>query len=198
MTRELSEALGLPRTTRGIRIAQVFPGTPAEKDGIKAGDLLFRIDGQIIMAHRPEDAEVFGNMIKEYRTDATINLQGLRDNAPLDLNLTLEKRPPPSNELPKLKEKTFEFTVRELSFADRVNARVDEEHPGLLVENVEPAGWAALAGLRQGDLLLKVDGETQLSIDQFEKTLQQLVDIQSQRVIFFVNVESIPCFLNRA
>jgi len=186
LTRELSEALGLPRTTRGIRIAQVFSETPAEKDGLLAGDLLFRIDGQIIMAHRPEDAEVFGNMIKEYRTDATIRLQGLRDGAPLDLNLTLEKRPPPSNELPKIKEKTFEFTVRELSFADRVNARVDEEHPGLLVENVEPAGWASLAGLRQGDLLLEIDGETQLSIEQFEGTLQKLIDRQSKRVILFV------------
>ena len=186
LTRELSEALGLPRTTRGIRIAQVFSETPAEKDGLLAGDLLFRIDGQIIMAHRPEDAEVFGNMIKEYRTDATIRLQGLRDGAPLDLNLTLEKRPPPSNELPKIKEKTFEFTVRELSFADRVNARVDEEHPGLLVENVEPAGWASLAGLRQGDLLLEIDGETQLSIEQFEGTLQKLIERQSKRVILFV------------
>jgi serine protease Do len=186
LTRELSEALGLPRTTRGIRIAQVFSETPAEKDGLLAGDLLFRIDGQIIMAHRPEDAEVFGNMIKEYRTDATIQLQGLRNGTPLDLNLTLEKRPPPSNELPKKKEKTFEFTVRELSFADRVNARVDEGHPGLLVENVEPAGWASLAGLRQGDLLLEIDGETQVSIEQFEGTLQKLIDRQSKRVILFV------------
>ena len=50
---------GLPRTTRGIRIAQVFPGTPAEQGGLRTGDLLFRIDGQIIMANRVEDAEVF-------------------------------------------------------------------------------------------------------------------------------------------
>ena len=186
LTRELSDMLGLPRTTRGIRIAQVFPGTPAEKGGLLAGDLLFRIDGQIIMAHRQEDAEVFGNMIKEYRTDATIQLAGLRDDSPLDLNLTLEKRPPPSNELPKLKEQSFEFAVRELSFADRVNARLDNQHPGLLIENVEPAGWAALAGVRQGDLLLQIDGETQVSINQFEKTLAKLIKHKSKRVIFFV------------
>ena len=104
----------------------------------------------------------------------------------MDLNLTLEKRPPPSNELPKVKEKTFEFTVRELSFADRVNARVDQEHPGLMVENVEPAGWASLAGLRQGDLLLEIDGETQLSIEQFQNTLQKLISSQSKQVILFV------------
>ena len=41
-----------------------------------AGDLLFRIDGQIISANRQEDFEVFGNMIKEYRTDSTIRLTG--------------------------------------------------------------------------------------------------------------------------
>lgn len=186
LTRDLSEILGLPLTTRGIRIAQVFPETPAEKGGLLAGDLLFRIDGQIIMAHRQEDAEVFGNMIKEYRTDATIQLAGLRNNSPLDLNLTLEKRPPPSNELPKLKEKSFEFAVRELSFADRVNARLDNQHPGLLVENVEPAGWAALAGVRQGDLLLQIDGEIQVSIGQFESTLTKLIENKSKRVIFFV------------
>ena len=58
LTRDLSLALGLPRTTRGIRIAQVFPGTPAEQGGLRTGDLLFRIDGQIIMANRVEDAEV--------------------------------------------------------------------------------------------------------------------------------------------
>ena len=51
ITRELATALGLPLSTRGIRVAQVFPETPAEAAGIQTGDLLFRIDGQIIQAH---------------------------------------------------------------------------------------------------------------------------------------------------
>ena len=64
------------------------------KAGIKAGDLLIRIDGQIIAASRPEDSEVFGNMIKQYRTDATIQIEGFRENKPLSLNVNLSKRPP--------------------------------------------------------------------------------------------------------
>ena len=52
LTRELSEALKMPKTTRGVRIAQVYPRTPAQKAGMLAGDLLFRIDGQIIQAYR--------------------------------------------------------------------------------------------------------------------------------------------------
>ena len=71
------------------------------------------------MANRVEDAEVFGNMIKEYKTDSIIQVS-VRKQEPLDLNITLNKRPPPPNELPKFKESTFEFTVRELSFGDRV------------------------------------------------------------------------------
>ena len=89
------ECIGIASSTRGIRIAQVFPETPAEKGGLVAGDLLFRIDGQIIAANRPEDSEVFGNMIKQYKTDSTILLSGMRDGMPIDMNITLSKRPPP-------------------------------------------------------------------------------------------------------
>ena len=92
-----------------------------------------------ISANRQEDFEVFGNMIKEYRTDSNIRLTGLRNGKLLDLNVTLDRRPPPSNELPKIKDKTFEFTIREISFADRINSRLDSNHSGLFVENVEPA-----------------------------------------------------------
>ena len=186
MTRELSAALALPRTTRGIRVAQVFPETPAQKAGIEAGDLIFRLDGQIIMAHRVEDAEVFGNMIKQYKTDATIELSGLRGEKPMTWNASLTKRPVPPNELPKHEEETFEFTLRDLSFADRVNRRLDLNQSGLMVENVEPAGWGALAGLRQGDLLLEVDRQSIGSIEDFKDIMKQLVSAREKRVLFFI------------
>ena len=107
LTRELSEALKMPKTTRGVRIAQVYPRTPAQKAGMLAGDLLFRIDGQIIQAYRTEDAEVFGNMIKEYKPGSLALFSGMREGKKLDLNVTLEKRPDPSNELPDYEEETL-------------------------------------------------------------------------------------------
>ena len=186
LTQELREALNLPLKLKGVRVAQVYPDTPAMKAGIKAGDLLIRIDGQIIAASRPEDSEVFGNMIKQYRTDATIQIEGFRENKPLSLNVNLSKRPPPQNELPKLKDKTFEFTVREIAFSDRVRERLDNNSSGLIVENVEPAGWAALAGLQQGDLLLEVEGKSLGSVLQFNKILQKLILDQAQSITVFV------------
>ena len=186
ITREIAKALNLPPSTRGIRIAQVFPKTPAERAGLKNGDLLYRIDGQIIQAHRIEDAEVFGNMIKQYKTDAIITLNGISKGNPFELKVALEKRPDPSNELPKYEEETFEFTLRELSFADRVNRRLSLDQSGLVVDNVEPAGWAALAGLRQGDLLLQVDGKPIREVDKFKHLMNQLINQKQKRIVFFV------------
>ncbi len=186
LTKELSHALGLPSSTRGIRVAQVFPDTPAQDGGLQAGDLLFRVDGQIITASRPEDAEVFSNMIKQYKTDASISLSGLREGKPLDLNISLTKRPPPSNELPKLKDETFEFSLREISFADRVNARLSDNHAGIIVENVEPAGWAALSGLRQGDFLLEIEKQPIKSIEEYKEMIEKQITAQKEKIIFFV------------
>ena len=186
LTKELSNALGLPSSTRGIRVAQVFPDTPAQDGGLQAGDLLFRVDGQIITASRPEDAEVFSNMIKQYKTDASISLSGLREGKPLDLNISLTKRPPPSNELPKLKDETFEFSLREISFADRVNARLSDNHAGIIVDNVEPAGWAALSGLRQGDFLLEIEKQPIKSIEEYKEMIEKQITAQKEKIIFFV------------
>jgi len=186
ITRDLAEALGMDRNTRGIRISQVFPNTPAKRAGLSAGDLLMRMDGQVIQANKPEDYEVFGNMIKQYRTDSTISLSGLREGAEAEWNATLDKRPTPSQELPEHEDKSLELTVRELSFSDRVFQRLQDDDHALFVENVEPAGWSSLAGLRQGDLLLSINGEMVSSVKNFKSRISELMEQESPGVTFFI------------
>ena len=184
ITPDLSEALGLGDSTRGVRLTQVFANTPAQRAGLLAGDLILKIDGQIIQARQPEDIEVFGNMIKQYRTDATVRFSGLRDGAPLEINATLDRRPTPASELDSYEEEFMEFTVRELSFADRAYHRMTEEQTGLLVENVELAGWASLAGMMQGDILLSVNEHPVDNTRDFENQIEELAKEKISSVLF--------------
>ena len=186
LTNELAQALGLEKTSRGVRLSQVFPDTPAAKAGLLAGDLIFRMDGQIIQAYRPEDNEVFGNMIKQYRTDSKVTFEIWREGKTLELNATLDKRPTPSNELPELEDEELEYTVRELSFADRVFLRIEPDEDGVLVENVESAGWAALAGLRQGDILLSVNQYPVSNIEKVKSLMTEIKKEQPKQIIFFI------------
>lgn len=185
LTRDLSAALG-KSGTRGVRVVQVFPDTPAEKAGFASADILLKMDGQIIQASREEDAEVFGNMIREYKIGAKVVFSLLRDGKAMEITAELERRPIPANELEEYEDRDFEFKVRELSFGDRVNLRLEKQAQGLMVENVEAAGWAALAGLRQGDVILKVDGDPINAIKAFRKRMENIAEDHSERVIFFV------------
>ena len=104
----------------------------------------------------------------------------------MTIKATLDKRPKPGKEMPEYEEKNLEFTVRELSFADRVFMSIDDGENGLLIENIESAGWAALAGLRQGDLLLKIDHHSVNQIEEIQSLMADLIKKQPKQVVFFV------------
>lgn len=185
ITRELAEALGLGRK-KGVRITQVYADTTAAESGLQVGDLLLKLDGSIIQASRREDAEVFDNMIRQYPTDAEITLTGLRSGEDLEITVPLQSRPIPSDQYESYEDEHFEFTVRELAFEDKVSKRLENDQQGLLVAQVERAGWGALAGLRNGDLLLEMDGEAVTSVEEFKKTMESVAESKQERVIFFI------------
>jgi S1-C subfamily serine protease len=150
------------------------------------GDILMKMDGQIIQASREEDSEVFRNMLREYKIGSKVVFSIMRDGKAMELTAKLERRPTPANELDEYDDREFEFKVRELSFGDRVSLRLDNKDKGLMVENVEAAGWASLAGLRQGDVILKVDGKSFNAIADFKKRMESIAEEKPNRVIFFV------------
>lgn len=185
LTRDLAAALGLDGQT-GVRVTQVYPDRAAEKAGLKTGDIIVKIDGQPIDVSRPEDVEVFQNLIRRFRIGTELKLDVIRDQEPLELAVTLEPSPTPPAELKHYKDTDFEFTARNLSLQDRIGQRLASTDTGVVVDRVENAGWADLAHLAAGDIILSVDNEPTANVDALEQALKRAKEAKSKRVLFFV------------
>ena len=184
LSRDLAEVLGL-KGKKGVRVTRVHPDTTAGKAGLQVGDVLLKLDGMVINAHRPEDDGVLGNLIRQYDSDAEVEFLLHRNGETIKLTTALEQRPPSASELDEYDDKDFEFTVRELSFHDRVNLRIDGE-TGVLVSRVANSGWAALAGLRSGDVVLKVEDQEVPDIDAFKNTLEKIKEGKPRQIVLFI------------
>ena len=185
LTSQLAEAFKLDGK-KGVRITRVLPDSPAEKAGVKVGDIFLKLDGQVIAASTPSDDELFDNLIRAYKVGDTAELEGFRSGQPLKLTAKLERQPKPSSEFAEYKDDRFEFTARELSLNDRLDDKLTAETRGLKVNAVQNAGWAALAGLSAGDVLLRVDGKPMDSLATLKALLQSYRSAKPRRVTFFV------------
>lgn len=167
LTPKLGTRLGI-QASGGARLTQIFPGTTAESAGLKVGDVVVAIDGTPVTARRAEDAEMFARMIRQYRSGTTASLTLWREGQKLDVPVALNEQPTPPAEMPYWEDVSLEFAVREVSFDDRVRLQLAPTERGVLVESVVPAGWAALAGLRGDDLVMRADGTPVTTIGELE------------------------------
>ncbi|HET6440321.1 MAG TPA: PDZ domain-containing protein [Anaeromyxobacter sp.] len=185
LTPELAEALGLKGRT-GVRLTQVEPGGAAEAAGLKTGDVLLRVDGREIAASRPDDGEVLPALLRAYPVGSKVRLEGMREGHPLSVEVELPRSPPSSRELPEYRDGQFEFAARDLTVKDRLSAMMDREQAGALVTRVEAGGWAALARLGVGDLILWVDGERVDDVSALRAAMERIAVGRPARVVFFV------------
>ncbi|MBI3831364.1 MAG: PDZ domain-containing protein [Planctomycetes bacterium] len=187
LSTDLAENLGLKGQT-GIRITQVFPKSAAEAAGLKAGDIVTHLDGQKIEASQPEDIEVFTQMIRQYKIGTEAELTVLRGpkNEKLALKVKLPPRPKAEARMKQYKDTLFDFEARDVTYMDRIKQQWDEKQSGALVTAVQPGGWAALAKLNNGDLILGVDGEDMPDATALEKKMKAIVEARPVHVTFFV------------
>jgi serine protease Do len=158
LTAKLATRLGIAAES-GVRITQVFPGTRAEAAGLRVGDVVVAIDDAPVTARTVEESESFARQIRQYRVDTEVALTLWRDGQKTKVPVALERQPVPGGEMPAFVDDVLEFTVREVAFEDRTRLRTPDREGAVLVESIIPSGWAALAGLRADDIILRTDGE---------------------------------------
>jgi len=182
ITKDLAKLLGIPGK-KGVRITQIIPSSKASKAGLKKGDLILKVDGQVVRAERESDKDVFESLIREYPIDETVTIDIIRAGQKKQIKCLLESAPKPAREYRKLVNKTLECTLRNPSKDNASEATIAE---GVYVDSVERAGWASLAGLAGGDVILTIDGEKVVSLDLLEKELAEIEAKQNDYIVLLV------------
>ncbi|MCZ7611251.1 MAG: trypsin-like peptidase domain-containing protein [Ignavibacterium sp.] len=75
------------KSTKGVIITKVIPNTPADKAGLKAGDIIVEIEGYKIN----NEQTIFG-VFQEFRAGQEISVKIIRDNSELIKKMKLDKR----------------------------------------------------------------------------------------------------------
>ena len=171
VTREVAESIGLGKP-QGALVRSVEAGSPAEKAGVEAGDIITRFEGRAIEKASDLPRQV-GNTKPGTRSAITVFRRGQNR----DLNITIAELEPEqtarrpaarSSEAPKAAGtvQALGLTVVDLTEAQKRELKVKR---GVRVEAAADAG--ARAGLREGDVILSVGNVEINNVREFESAV---------------------------
>lgn len=168
VTYELAQSFQLDKPV-GALVSQVIEGSPAEKSGIQAGDVILSFNGREI-----RDSSDLPPMVGRVAVDDKARLKLLRDGKVKQLEVVIEELP--------TAEKPLARTAPSASPGNRMGVDVVELEPdaaaalgrGVLIKRVAPDSPAAQAGLRSGDILLQLDRKNIKNVADFRKNVANL------------------------
>ncbi|WP_293745387.1 Do family serine endopeptidase [uncultured Acinetobacter sp.] len=165
--RNLAEAYKLPKP-EGSLINQVTPKSPAEKAGLKSGDVILKINGSSIS--RTSDLL---NVLNRVAPSQTVQLEVLRDDKVRTISATLGTAP---DDTPAAEDKNnptsgLGMSIRNLTPEEQAKLDV---RGGILVQDVKRGSLASLSNIVAGDIILQVNGTPILNSQMFVKTMTAL------------------------
>lgn len=181
----LAGQLGL-EVERGFRITRVYPNTAASKTELAVGDIVLAVNGDELVPNGMQDVGLLTRKVRGLDIGDQAVLTVLRAAEKLDVPVELERTRIAPDEARRHRDSDFELAVRELTFFDRDENRWDQEIRGVLVEQVEAAGWAGLGGVRPFDLLLRINDRPIHGLKSFREALQEIKKKQPEKVVMVV------------
>lgn len=173
LTPELAAAFGLDRH-QGAVVTEVSKGTPADKAGLNAGDVITHINGRPV-----KDASDVRTRIGLLRIGEKVEMRVLRNGKPVVLHALIEEPDVVTMKGEKIHPRLAGALLANVS-GETERGRVE----GVIVAYVAPGSAAMRAGLRKGDLLSQANRQEVRTLDDVREAAKGksslLLNIQRQ------------------
>jgi serine protease Do len=190
VSRDMAEALGMKvpegATVHGALIGDVVADSPADKAGLKRGDLVTRMGGQEV-----RDANDLMNRVALLIPGGKVDLTVIREGKEKQFQVTVGKRD--EDKLAKQDNGSAQGAMTSLGIAAsdvndesrrqyHLGKRVKE---GAVVTQVDPDGPGAEAGLREGDVIVEADRRKVASAADLDGAVAE--EGKDGKLLLFVN-----------
>ncbi len=176
VTDDIAESLGLAEA-QGALITEPQDGSPAKKAGLKSGDIVTAVNGELV-----EDPKDLARTIAKVKPGEKTELTLWRDGKSRAVTVEIGKldepesaaadiQPGPSTDGHELKE--FGMTV--------VPA---ESGSGLMITAIEPDGLAAERGMREGDIIVAVNNTDVKTVEDVAAAVKNATEAGRKAVLF--------------
>jgi serine protease Do len=177
VTSDLAEEFGV-KDLKGALVSGVMKGSPAEKAGLKQGDVILKFNGKDV-----EDTGHLRNMVSQSSIGTKVKVKIFRAKKELEIEVTIAELPKKAGEAATEDESGGNqeesnalsgVTVRELTpeLAKRFGA--SEGDSGLIVVRVDPNSKAFEVGIRPGDIVLQINQKDIATIEDYKKVVAKL------------------------
>ncbi len=184
---------------KGALVNNVLKGSPAEKAGLKRGDIIIEFDGKPV-----ENVSALQDIVAKTAPKKTVKIKVIRDRKEETIELVTGEmpeqiasgEPEESKEKPE-KEDTAEWlgmkvSVLTDSLAQRY--RIDKSETGIVVIEVDPVSKSAEIGIIEGDLIKSINRTEIKDLETFKKVTKKINF--SEGVVFDIIRQGRPVFIS--
>ena len=184
VTPEIAEQFDLTEA-KGVLVGDVIEDSPAEKAGIKRGDIIVKVNDEEV--NSPEELQ---DKIRSIEIGEKANIEVVRDSKEISFVVKIGEMPTLEEEGEYPKEKVF--SVQTGLKVEAVTSEVAKELElprvkGLVITEVIPGSSADDMGLQPGDAILEANRIEMLSVDEWEELINKLEPGDTLLLLVFRN-----------
>ena len=188
ITSELMKFFNL-KEKAGALISQVYAGSPAEKAGLKAGDVVIEIDGVKVTNSQDVVREVLKKQVGQ-----KVNFVILREGKRIEVSLTTAQMPEKIGEREPVKPAREWFGPRVSNLTPDIAKQLGlTKTEGVVIVGMEPDSVAQRAGLKAGDVISEVNRQKVVNENDYRSVMEKAKP--DQGALFLIDREGSAFFV---